>query len=55
MQAGDIIIQFGQRPVKHLQDYMGALETHAPGDKALIQWLRDGQPRSAEATLKARP
>jgi hypothetical protein len=54
LQAGDIITQMGNRPVKNIQDYMGALETYAPGDKTIVQWTRNGQPMQAEATLKAR-
>jgi Zn-dependent M28 family amino/carboxypeptidase len=55
LQAGDVIVKFGSRPVKGIQDYMSALETNAPGDKAIIQWLRDGKPMEAEAVLKGRP
>ena len=54
LQGGDIITAFGKRPVKNIQDYMGALETFAPGDKTVVQWTRNGQPMQAEATLKAR-
>ncbi len=54
MQAGDIMIQFGDRPVKSIYDFMGALGAFKPGDKAVIQWLRGEQIMTAEATLKGR-
>jgi hypothetical protein len=54
MQAGDILVQFGDKPVKNIYDFMGALGAYKPGDKAIIQWLRDGQLMKAEASLKGR-
>lgn len=54
MQAGDIMVKFGDRPVKSIYDFMGALGAYKPGDKAVIQWLRGDQLMSAEATLKGR-
>jgi hypothetical protein len=55
MQTGDIMIQFGDKPVKSIYDFMGALGAHKPGDKAIVQWLRGDQTMQAEATLKGRP
>jgi S1-C subfamily serine protease len=54
LQNGDILIQFGDKPVKNVYDFMGALGAFKPGDKALIQWLRGDQLMKAEATLKGR-
>ncbi|MDP1833178.1 MAG: M28 family peptidase [Geothrix sp.] len=54
LQAGDILIQFGDKPVKSIYDFMGALGAYKPGDKAVIQWLRGDQVMRAEATLKGR-
>ncbi len=54
LQAGDILIQFGDKPVKSIYDFMGALGAYKPGDKAVIQWLRGDQVMKAEATLKGR-
>jgi len=54
LQAGDIIIRFGERPVKNIYDFMDALGAHRPGDKAVVQWLRGDQTMQAEATLKGR-
>jgi hypothetical protein len=55
LQAGDIMIQFGDKPVKSIYDFMGALGAYKPGDKAIVQWLRGNQTMQAEATLKGRP
>jgi hypothetical protein len=54
LQTGDILIQFGDKPVKSIYDFMGALGAFKPGDKAVIQWLRGDQVMKAEATLKGR-
>jgi len=55
LQVGDILTHFGDKPVKNVYDFMGALGAFKPGDKVLIQWLRGDQPMQAEATLKGRP
>jgi S1-C subfamily serine protease len=54
LQAGDILIQFGDKPVKSIYDFMGALGAFKPGDKAEITWLRGDQVMKAVATLKGR-
>ncbi|HJV21773.1 MAG TPA: M28 family peptidase [Holophagaceae bacterium] len=54
LQAGDILTSFGGKPTKDIQDYMAALGAFNPGDKVVIQWLRDGKPMEATATLKGR-
>ncbi|WLT30365.1 M20/M25/M40 family metallo-hydrolase [Geothrix sp. PMB-07] len=54
LQAGDILIQFGDKVLKNVYDFMGALGAYKPGDKVLIQWLRGDQLMKAEATLKGR-
>jgi hypothetical protein len=55
LQTGDILVQFGDKPVKSIYDFMGALGAHKPGDKAVIHWLRGDEAMQAEATLKGRP
>lgn len=55
LQAGDILIQFGDKPVKSIYDFMAVLGARKPGDKAEVQWLRGDQIMKAEATLKGRP
>ena len=54
LQAGDILTHFGDKPVKNVYDFMGALGAFKAGDKVVIQWLRGDQPMQAEATLKGR-
>ena len=50
----DILTHFGDKPVKNVYDFMGALGAFKAGDKVVIQWLRGDQPMQAEATLKGR-
>lgn len=54
LQAGDIITRFGDRPVKDIYDFMGALGAYNPGDKVIVQWLRGDRPMQGEATLRGR-
>ena len=54
LQTGDILIQFGDKPLKSIYDFMAALGAFKPGDKAVIQWFRGDQLMKAEATLKGR-
>ncbi len=54
LQPGDILTSFGGKPTKDIQDYMAALGAFNPGDKVVIQWLREGRPMEAAATLKGR-
>jgi len=54
LQAGDILTAFGDRPVKNIYDFMGALGAFKPGDKVVVRWLRGEQPMQAEATLRGR-
>ena len=54
MQAGDILVKFGDRTIKGIYDYMGALGAFKPGDKVIIQWLRGDKLMQAEAVLKGR-
>ena len=54
LQTGDILVQFGDRPIKNIYDFMGALGAFNPGDKAVVQWLRADQVMKAEATLRGR-
>ena len=55
MQTGDILVKFGEKPIKGIYDYMGVLGAFKPGDKVIIQWLRGDQLMQAEAVLKGRP
>jgi hypothetical protein len=54
LKAGDVIVEFGGRPVKDLYEYTDALNAHKPGDTVQIVVLRDGQRLTLTATLAAR-
>ncbi|MBI1752079.1 MAG: M20/M25/M40 family metallo-hydrolase [Acidobacteria bacterium] len=54
LQPGDILIQFGDKTLKNVYDFMGALGAYKPGDKVVVQWLRGDRLMKAEATLKGR-
>ncbi|NPV10865.1 MAG: M28 family peptidase [Ignavibacteria bacterium] len=43
LKAGDIIIKFGDKPVKNIYDYMYAMQGYKPGDKVDVVVLRNGQ------------
>jgi len=43
IKAGDIIVEFGGKPVKDLYQYSDALYSHKPGDEVVIVVLRNGQ------------
>lgn len=55
LKGGDVIVEFGGRPIRDIQDYMAALGAFKPGDKVLVKWLRGDAPLEAEAVLKGRP
>jgi membrane-associated protease RseP (regulator of RpoE activity) len=44
LKAGDILIQFGDKPIKNLYDFTDALRRSKVGDVVEVKVLRDGQP-----------
>ena len=54
LRAGDVIVSLGGRPVKDLYSYSDALYAHQPGERVDIVFLRDGERRTATATLGRR-
>lgn len=50
MKAGDIIVEFGGKPVKDLYQYSDALYSHKPGDEVTVVVLRG----SERVTLKVK-
>jgi aminopeptidase N len=54
LRAGDVIVVLGGRAVKDLYSYSDALYAHQPGDRVDIVFLRDGERRTAAATLGRR-
>jgi len=53
-QAGDVLIQFGDKPIKNLYDFTDALRRSKVGDAVEVTVLRDGKPVKASVTLEQR-
>ena len=53
-KAGDILVQFGDKPIKNLYDFTDALRRSKVGDVVEVKVLRDGQPVTASVTLEQR-
>ena len=54
VRTGDVVIEFGGRPVTDLQSYTDALRSRKPGDVVEVVVLRDGRRVVLTATLRAR-
>jgi membrane-associated protease RseP (regulator of RpoE activity) len=54
LQAGDVIVRFGDVDVKTLEDLTFALRSKRPGDRVAVIVERGGQARALEATLEER-
>jgi C-terminal processing protease CtpA/Prc len=54
LKGGDILIQFGDKPIKNLYDFTDALRRSKIGDVVVVKVLRDGQPLTATVTLEQR-
>jgi peptidase M28-like protein/PDZ domain-containing protein len=54
LRAGDVIVEFGGKPVKDLYEYSDALYSHKPGDVVSIVVLRGGQRTTVQVTLGKR-
>jgi membrane-associated protease RseP (regulator of RpoE activity) len=54
LKAGDVLVQFGDRPIKNLYDFTDALRRSKVGDVVEVKVLRDGQPVTARVTLEQR-
>jgi len=54
LKAGDIMIQFGDKPIKNLYDFTDALRRSKVGDVVEVKVLRDGQPVTASVKLEQR-
>ncbi|MGD8278610.1 MAG: M20/M25/M40 family metallo-hydrolase [Gemmatimonadota bacterium] len=53
LQAGDVIVAFGDHELADLMALMEALRSHKPGDVVQIHLLRDGKEMTVEAKLGA--
>ncbi|MFZ0798760.1 MAG: M28 family peptidase [Terriglobales bacterium] len=54
LKAGDILVQFGDKPIKNLYDFTDALRRSKVGDVVEVKVLRDGQPMTASVKLEQR-
>jgi hypothetical protein len=54
LKAGDVLIQFGDKPIKNLYDFTDALRRSKIGDVVEVKVLRDGQPITASVKLEQR-
>jgi len=52
--AGDVLTQFGDKPIKNLYDFTDALRRSKVGDTVQVTVLRDGKPVTASVTLEQR-
>ena len=53
-KGGDVLIQFGDKPIKNLYDFTDALRRSKVGDEVEVKVLRDGQPITAKVKLEQR-
>jgi len=54
LKAGDVLVQFGDLPIKNLYDFTDALRRSKVGDMVEVKVMRDGQPVTANVTLEQR-
>jgi membrane-associated protease RseP (regulator of RpoE activity) len=54
LKPGDILIQFGDKPINNLYDFTYALRDSKVGDEVAVRVLRDGQEITAKVTLEQR-
>lgn len=54
LKSGDIIVAFGEKTIRNIYDYMGALGFYKAGDKVVVKWLRNSKEMEKEAILKGR-
>lgn len=54
LKAGDVLVQFNDKPIKNLYDFTDALRRSKVGDVVEVKVLREGQPVTASVTLEQR-
>ena len=54
LKAGDILVQFGDKPINNLYDFTDALRRRKVGDVVDVTVLRDGKPVKASVKLEQR-
>jgi S1-C subfamily serine protease len=55
VQAGDVIVEAGGRPVRSVEDLLAALRGREPGDELPLAVVRDGRRRTIDVRLGTRP
>ena len=53
-RAGDVLVQFGDKPIHNLYDFTDALRRSKVGDVVDVRVLRDGKPVNASVKLEQR-
>jgi len=53
-KAGDILVQFGDKPIQNLYDFTDALRRSKVGDVVEVKVMRDGKPLTASVKLEQR-
>jgi Zn-dependent M28 family amino/carboxypeptidase len=54
LKAGDILVQFGDKPIKNLYDFTDALRRSKVGDVVPVTVMRDGKELKADVKLEQR-
>jgi hypothetical protein len=54
LKGGDILVQFGDKPIKNLYDFTDALRRSKVGDVVEVTVMRDGRPVQASVKLEQR-
>ncbi len=54
LKAGDVLVQFGGKPINNLYDFTDALRRSKVGDVVEVKVMRDGQPVTASVKLEQR-
>ncbi len=54
LKPGDVLVQFGEKPIKNLYDFTDALRRSKVGDVVEVKVLREGKPVTVSVTLEQR-
>jgi len=54
LRAGDILTEFGGKPIQNLYDFTYALRSHKPGEEIVVKVLRENQPLEVKVLLTER-
>jgi S1-C subfamily serine protease len=54
LKAGDVMIKFGDQPIKNLYDFTAVLRGSKVGDVVDVTVLRDGKPLTVKVALEQR-